>query len=201
MSSFSIRWKNWMCLLPLPFAVGCLVGDDRCGTNQVEAAQGIFDTCVCKEGTVPSADNKSCQPCQGAFEQASGGSCQCMMGYQRMGGMCMPVPVVGDGGNAGDDGGVADASEAGMSGPLTGSMGQGDACQNNGDCAGKDATWCVNLRPPFQCFVQNCANGMRACSSGRVCCDLSGLVPSLAAANGLCLETMNCAPLGGRVVQ
>jgi hypothetical protein len=195
MGSLLIRWNTMFCLPLLLFTAGCLVGDERCGKNQVENTQGIFDTCVCKEGTIPSADNKRCEPCQGAFEQAVEGACQCIVGYQRVGGTCMPAAVVPD---AGD---MSDAGDAAMSGPLTGTMGQGDSCQSNADCAGKDATWCVNLRPPFQCFVQNCANGQRACSAGRVCCDLSGLVAPLAAANGLCLETANCAPIGGRVVQ
>lgn len=185
-----LRWMGGIPLLLVPLTASCIIGDDVCGPNQVEVTRDALNACACAPNHVPNVENTACTPC-GAFEEVVSGACKCIASYQKVNGVCSPAL---------QDAGTGDAGTDASSGPLTGTNGQGDSCQTNSDCEGKDATWCMNLLPPFQCLVQNCANGMRACASDRVCCDLSGLVSSLAPANGLCVPTAGCVPNGGRVV-
>lgn len=195
---------RWITLTPLlfgPFAASCFVDDDRCAQGQVELSEGVFGACTCPEGSVPTADNKTCMPC-GAFEVAMNGMCQCMAGYQKSGGVCMPVPDTGP--MVGDDAGAGDAG--GPPSRLTGTNGQGKSCATPADCAGTDATFCLPLGAMPMCLVQDCGvNGTRSCAPDRVCCDvanslLGNALPAAKASNGLCLDAPGCTQAGGTAV-
>jgi hypothetical protein len=178
MSSRPKRWMDWTTLLLVPFATGCIIGDDRCGKGEVRYNAGLFAACVCDEGLVPSPDNTRCVPCTGVFEEASNGACQCIAGYKKSAGVCAPMTDAG--------------TDAGMSGgPLTGNAGENDKCTSSAECT-KDATWCLTFMSANVCMVQDCADKTRACSGDRTCCDLSGFSPDLKAANGLCIPAAQC---------
>lgn len=174
------RWWTAASVLVLG---GCLVDEDKlCNENQVKE-DSEYVGCVCKEGTVPSADKLSCQPC-GADEEIQNDVCVCRAGFRRPAPGMACAEIVDSG-----------APEGGTGMP-TEPTGQGMACTSSADCADFDAKYCV----PQQnvCLVQNCATGQNKCSTGRECCQFN--IPPVNSANGLCLPVGMCPPMYGMVV-
>lgn len=176
----------WIISLALA-CTSCFVDTDApCDRGRVELNGGISG-CICAPGSVPDPDNKSCSPCAGEHEQALNGSCQCVAGYARAGGVCAPVV----------DSGAATGDAAAAAAPS----GLGTSCAAQSDCASFQADYCIPF-PPRTCVVRNCATGEHACPSDLVCCDVSGasaIFPELTMAKGVCVSTAGCA-MGGKVV-
>jgi hypothetical protein len=189
----SAAWCTWLSATMM--LGGCLVGDEACDRGRVEL-KGDVTGCICAPGHVPDPDMRGCSPCSGANEEARGNACECLAGFRRTAGVCAPIP---------DSGTEGPGTDGGPTGPLTGTAGLGDPCSTPGDCEGKDATFCMTLATPPVCVIQNCSNGMRACSGSDICCDYSPgpvgtLLPAVKTANGLCVPMAGCMMGGGTVV-
>ena len=171
---------SWTFALSL--VSGCLLDEQRCGTNQVETEgrdqaelRGI-DGCVCRPGFVPASDLQGCVAC-GANEEPLNGTCSCAPGFQRAptGGACVPRKAGGA--------------------PATLPMGEGRLCSSASDCAGTDATFCQTLIEPHICITQGCMDDPSRCAGSRVCCEFPG-VAQLLPARGLCLLPAVCTAPG-----
>lgn len=174
---------NWRSLSAVGVLLlgGCLVDDDKlCNEGQIKE-DSEFVGCICKPGTVPSADKLSCQPC-GANEEAQGGACACKAGFRRPAAGMACAEIV-------DSGPTPD------SGMATGPTGQDSPCTSNVDCSAFDATFCQNFASPSVCLVQGCATTPGKCASDRECCVVT-VLPALAAANGLCVPAGKCMAPG-----
>lgn len=184
-SAWSLR-IGVLCGLLLSNA-NCIVDPDQpCDENQVEH-KGTIAGCVCAPGTVPTADNKGCEPC-GEHEEAQGGGCVCASGYQRprAGAACEEIV---------DSGRPDQADDAGDDLPMYTFTGEGMPCSSAADCEGYDATFCQTLAAPNVCLIQGCETGMRPCPESEVCCSFAGFA-LLESTNGLCTPADSCVSPG-----
>lgn len=70
----------------------------------------------------------------------------------------------------------------------TAAVGQGEACESDGDCAGKDAAYCEIIQSHV-CLVEGCSiSDPLSCSEDWTCCDLHalGLAKTLCVPEGTC---------------
>jgi hypothetical protein len=185
--------RQWLYGLGLStlvmLATGCIVDEDKpCGANEVRLNDNGFIGCICAPDSVPTADGTGCSPC-GSHEEAKGGACVCVAGYQRKSAStaCEPKSEAGDDSDAGGD-----------TPAKTGPTGENAPCSGPADCANYDATYCQMLQAPNVCLVQGCETGEHSCAGGRVCCSFKDFA-LLASTGGLCVPMESCiAP--GKVV-
>jgi hypothetical protein len=196
-----------MCAALLACAAlsGCLVDDEKCGSNQVEI-KGDTPTCVCIPGSVPDPRGYGCHKC-GEHEEVAAGMCQCSSGFTRMsptgpcematggvlGAACStelpcadPYPYCASSGGqsfcttrgcAANDDCEQDwkCSNPGADGFCVRPMGLGKTCNDASACAGSEATFCESFMTKT-CIIEKCVSDPGSCPSGNVCCDLTGLI-------------------------
>ncbi|HEY6878078.1 MAG TPA: hypothetical protein VI299_08655 [Polyangiales bacterium] len=204
-----------MFVAPLALS-GCIV-DKPCDANEIDRS-GRYGGCECAPGSVLNADKTECLPC-GANEEVQQGACVCKTGFAKPsadaacvasqqgaacsgpsgcsgefpycapGGYCTKSPCAGD--NDCTVGGYAcetSASPAYCSRPPTG---QGKSCMTSADCAGTEATACLQ----GACLVAGCAKTTR-CHGSWACCDYTSFgaadvcLPPSALSAGKCPGTM-----------
>jgi hypothetical protein len=187
----------------------CIVGDQRCGENQIEI-QGSFRFCACKPGTVANASGIGCVRC-GKHEKVESETCVCAAGYTRATAdapcaktaIDQPCEVDGscDAGctaNADCTTGWSCEVDAGTHFCKQPPTGQGAHCDTSADCAGNEATFCENLQS-HTCLLEKCATHENVCPNEWSCCDLTSLigaslcVPPERLVDGAC-------PAGGKMV-
>jgi hypothetical protein len=184
----------------------CIVGDDKCGANQVELTGADQAGCRCAEGAAPDPSGHGCIMC-GQHEHVVAEKCECETGFTRAAAGMACEEVTGGvlGAACSADTPCADpypycASANGQSFCTTqGCTSQGqcpvgwvcDAPGPAGFCRqptglGKSCTKssdCAGGEATFcetfvtmTCIVEKCASNPGLCPSGNVCCDMAALI-------------------------
>jgi hypothetical protein len=200
---------------------GCIVDDNRCDANQVELkGDAVICACApgavpdpngpgcvkCGEHEEPVGEMCQCvmgfhkptpdEPCEETTGGVLGAACSaaepCAEPYPycaSSGGESF-CTTQGCGGNDECEAGWR-CNTPGTSGFCAQPAGLGKACQNPGDCAGTDATFCESF-VTRTCIIEKCLDDPDVCPSGNVCCDMTALVgsslctPSTALMGGMC---------------
>lgn len=187
-------------------AFGCIVSDNRCDENQLEA-RGTANACQCAPGYIPSPRGYGCDAC-GDNEEAFGVQCVCKSGFSRADASA-PCEAI-----EGSLSGAACSAEQACSEPNPYCALSEDEpycttddCSKNEDCprdwrcvAGSGGRYCrkpaKGLLAPCEsnadcegneatycetlmshmCLVEDCAADPGKCGSGWSCCDFSTLL-------------------------
>lgn len=195
-------YANMFGVLAAVSLTSCIVGDDRCGENQVRSKENE-STCVCIEGAVLAPRGYDCAKC-GKHEVVVNGACECASGFARPSAGKACEEVAGSTfGDACDETKPCTAPNPYCAASASGAdFCTSQDCTDSSDCP--TLARCVAMESPSYCArpiglgnacmtnqdcagteatfcdtlvtkacaIQNCMDAENSCPNGLACCDL-----------------------------